>query len=113
MARQLCVAILLVAGLLMVTQAARAAGDAEDGKRVAERWCAGCHVVDGSGRSGDAAPAFAVLAQDPAKTEQFLRTWISHPHPPMPNFNLTRRTVDDLVAYIRALKVSPKGIRRK
>ena len=31
----------------------------------------------------------------------------------MPNFNLTRRTVDDLVAYIRSLGTSPKGMRKK
>jgi mono/diheme cytochrome c family protein len=90
-----------------------AAGDAGEGKRVAERWCSSCHIVDQSGRQRETAPSFAVLANNPAKSAQFLKAWITNPHPPMPNFNLTRRTVDDLVAYIRSLSTKPKGIRKK
>ena len=80
---------------------------------MAERWCTGCHIVNRSGRQRDPAPAFAVLANDPAKTAQYLKAWITNPHPPMPNFNLTRRTVDDLVAYILSLGSKLKGIRKK
>jgi mono/diheme cytochrome c family protein len=104
---------LVIGVLLAPAPSARAAGDVREGKRVAEQWCSGCHVTDRSGRQRDTAPAFAVLANDPAKSAQFLKTWISNPHPPMPNFNLTRRTVDDLVAYIRSLSTNSKGIRKK
>ncbi len=92
---------------------ARAAGDAMEGERVAKQWCASCHVVGKGGKGSDKAPAFAALAGNPAKSEAYLKTWISNPHPPMPNFNLTRRTIDDLVAYIRSLGENGKAIRKK
>jgi mono/diheme cytochrome c family protein len=90
--------------LIFAASAAYAAGDPIEGKRVAKHWCAGCHVIGKSRRGGDSAPAFVSLANNPAKSARYLKTWISNPHPPMPNFNLTRRTVDDLVAYIRSLR---------
>ncbi len=82
---------------------ARAAGDAAEGERIAQRWCSSCHVVGREARATDRAPAFVALAADPAKTEGYLKAWITNPHPPMPNFNLTRQRIDDLVAYIRSL----------
>ena len=104
----------LVIGVTLASgPTAWAAGDAREGKRVAERWCSACHIVDQSGRQSDTAPSFAALANNPAKSAQFLKAWITNPHPPMPNFNLTRRTTDDLIAYIRSLSTAPKGIRKK
>lgn len=97
---------------LLATQAS-AAGDAEEGRRVARQWCSSCHIVGPGMRGGDAAPPFQALADDPTKTEHYLKTWISNPHPPMPNFNLTRRTVDDLTAYIRSLSSGKPGAVRK
>jgi mono/diheme cytochrome c family protein len=90
---------------------ASAAGDAAEGEKIAERWCASCHVVEGKAMASDKAPAFAALAADPAKSEAYLKGWISNPHPPMPNFNLTRQTVDDLAAYIRSLGEGSKAIK--
>ena len=113
MVKRSCLLAFVIGVFLAPGPSAQAAGDPGEGKRVAERWCAGCHIVDRSGRQRDTAPAFAVLANDPAKSAQYLKTWITNPHPPMPNFNLTRRTVDDLVAYIRSLSTTPKGIRNK
>lgn len=81
-----------------------AQGDAEEGHRIARQWCASCHVVGTDSRGGDGAPPFIALANDPRKTETYLRNWISNPHPPMPNFNLSRRDIDDLVAYIGGLR---------
>ncbi|MDH3242081.1 MAG: cytochrome c [Alphaproteobacteria bacterium] len=92
---------------------ASAAGDAAEGERVANRWCVSCHVVGDKPMASDKAPAFAALAADPAKSEGYLKGWISNPHPPMPNFNLTRQTVDDLVAYIRSLGEGKKAIQNK
>ena len=45
--------------------------------------------------------------------EGYLKGWISNPHPPMPNFNLTRQTVDDLVAYIRSLGEGSRAIQKR
>lgn len=104
--------LVLVIGLIVAfTQSAGAAGDPREGRRVAERWCSGCHVTGRSGRQSDTAPAFSALANDPKKSAEYLRTWINNPHPPMPNFNLTRQTVDDLAAYIRSLGEGSKAIK--
>jgi len=85
------------------TVPASAAGDAAEGEKIANRWCSSCHVVGKKPTASDKAPAFAALAADPAKSEAYLKGWISNPHPPMPNFNLTRQTIEDLAAYIRSL----------
>lgn len=110
---QLRISVLVIGAILACTQATWAAGDAREGRRVAKRWCSGCHVIGHSSRQRDTAPAFSVLANDPKKSAEYLKAWITNPHPPMPNFNLTRRTVDDLVAYIRSLHTAPKGIQKK
>jgi mono/diheme cytochrome c family protein len=86
-----------------------AAGDAEEGARIARQWCASCHVIGPGQRGGDAAPPFVALANDPAKTETYLKNWIGNPHPPMPNFNLSRRAIDDLTAYIGTLSAKKGG----
>lgn len=87
-----------------------AAGDATEGRRIARQWCSSCHIVGTEVRGPDAGPPFVVLANDPTRTERYLKTWISHPHPPMPNFNLSRQAVDDLVAYIRTLRERPRSL---
>jgi mono/diheme cytochrome c family protein len=79
-------------------------GAADDGKRTAETWCSSCHLVDGVGTAIDGAPPFRAVANDPAKTSSFLRTWLTDPHYPMPNLELSRRQIDDLVAYIESLR---------
>ncbi len=113
MVKRSCLLIFTIGILWTPVPLAWAAGDASEGKRVAERWCASCHIVDHASRRSDKAPAFAVLADDPTKSTHYLKAWITNPHPPMPNFNLTRRTVDDLVAYIRSLATVHKGNAKK
>lgn len=107
----------LLAALLFATcvpvMPALAAGDAAQGEKIAKQWCTSCHVVGRKPMASDKAPAFAALAADPSKTEGYLKGWISNPHPPMPNFNLTRQTVDDLVAYIRSLGEGSKAIQKR
>ena len=99
----------LIAGLALAAfgsaPAFAQAGDAHRGSALAQSWCAGCHVIDsrGGGRSADNAPPFPVIATDKAMTPDKLRSWMSAEHTQMPNFNLGRRDIDDLVAYIRSL----------
>lgn len=82
---------------------ARAAGNPEAGWQLAQRWCTGCHVVDAAGHGTDAAPAFPAVAQRRRQDESWLRAWLTSPHPPMPNINLSRGEIDDVVAYLRSL----------
>lgn len=89
---------------LMSTQGpgASAAGEAEAGWQLARRWCAGCHVVDMAGYGTDSAPAFATVARD-RTDRRWVRAWLEAPHPPMPNMNLSRGEIDDVIAYLDTL----------
>ena len=94
-------AILAAAALLAATQAA--AGDAGAGRRLAEQWCTGCHLIGVADRGSDTAPPFTAIAADPRKDPEHLRTWLATPHTEMPAMPLSRRDIDDLVAYITGL----------
>ena len=90
--------------LLEVTAApARAAGDAEAGHQLASQWCTGCHIVDNSQQGPDTAPPFPAVARRTPQDHSWVRAWLAAPHPPMPNFNLSRRQIDDIVAYLDSL----------
>jgi mono/diheme cytochrome c family protein len=81
------------------------ADSAADGKSVAVRWCAACHDV-GSGErrtSNDLAPTFESVARRGDLSQSQLEAWIGNPHPPMPNLNLSRQDVSNLVDYIQSL----------
>jgi mono/diheme cytochrome c family protein len=54
-------------------------------------------------------PPFRTLANDPQVTEYRIRMFLITPHTIMPNFMLTRRETDDIVAYIQSLKDKPKN----
>ena len=94
------------AALLAATLAGTAAlaADADNGERLAQRWCATCHIVaaDQKGPTGEA-PPFRTIARpdfDAGKIALFLLV----PHPKMPNMTLSRTEAADLAAYIAKLK---------
>lgn len=93
----------LLAGLC----APAVAGDAAHGKRIAERWCATCHVVTSAQtRAMVDAPSFADVARRRADAKA-LANFLVDPHPKMPDMHLSRREIDDIVAYIRSLDPRP------
>ena len=81
------------------------AADAANGKRVAVRWCATCHVVAPDQRNAYAdAPPFKEIASRPNFSESGLATFLLNPHAKMPNMSLTRIEADDIAAYVRTLR---------
>lgn len=76
------------------------------GQAIAQRWCAECHVVSPDQKSAKAdVPSFAAIAsRRPAGGAVPLETFLMNPHPRMPDMQLTRNEVADLVAYIRSQK---------
>ena len=81
------------------------AADASNGKRVAVRWCATCHVVAPDQRHAYAdAPPFREIANRPNFSESGLVTFLLNPHAKMPNMSLTRIEAADIAAYIRTLR---------
>ncbi|GGH25776.1 hypothetical protein GCM10007036_33110 [Alsobacter metallidurans] len=80
------------------------AADAANGGRIAKRWCAECHVVaPGQASAKTDAPSFASIAMRGAAVVP-LDKFLMNPHPKMPDMQLNRTEVADLVAYIGSLK---------
>ncbi|ATQ69518.1 MULTISPECIES: c-type cytochrome [Methylosinus] len=101
-------AIAAAAAVIIAALPALAAGDAAHGKRIAQRWCASCHLVtDGQKRAMADAPSFADIAhrREDAKA---LANFLVDPHPKMPDMHLSRREIDDIVSYIRSLDPRPR-----
>jgi mono/diheme cytochrome c family protein len=82
-----------------------AAGNIQNGKALAEQWCANCHMVDRSSpnaiESQTVGPDFMSM-KDLDATK--LRARLRNPHPVMSNFpDLSDGQVSDLVAYIASV----------
>lgn len=94
--------------LLSVSAAAQQSlpGDPVAGKAIAQRGCAQCHMIsEGQGRAVvNGVPTFAGLARDPSMTVPRLQGFMKAPHPPMPDFALTRSEINDVTAYILSLR---------
>jgi mono/diheme cytochrome c family protein len=94
---KLMIAVLTAA---LLASPALAAGDPAQGHRLAELWCSSCHLVDPEGHGTDAAPSFPSIAERRRDDQAWLRAWLISPHPPMPNLNLSRAEIDNIVAYL-------------
>ena len=96
-----CVALV---ALTVASQSAIAA-DANNGLRLAERWCASCHLVTRTQSKGaDSAPSFASVAQRAGFSVEKLAFFLLDPHPIMPNMSLSRTEAADIAAYIARLR---------
>jgi cytochrome c len=80
-----------------------AAGDPHAGLTLAEVWCTSCHTVTENGGGRDTAPLFSTISRRNRADTAWVRAWLANPHPPMPNFNLSRQQIDDIVAYLESL----------
>jgi mono/diheme cytochrome c family protein len=76
------------------------------GRSLAMRSCSACHVVSERQQQPavDGVSSFAQIARNPNTTPDGLRTFIQSPHPPMPNFSLSRKQLDEVTAYIMSLR---------
>lgn len=100
--------IVIIATLLaLMGGSALAAGDAAEGKAIAQRWCAACHQVSAEQITASAdVPSFMTIRQMRATPNALaaLEGFLADPHPVMPDMSLTRQEIRDLVAYIGSLK---------
>ncbi|MHB2168214.1 c-type cytochrome [Alsobacter sp. R-9] len=79
--------------------------DAENGKVIAQRWCAECHVVTPDQKTARSdAPPFASIAARGSVTEQSLQRFLMNPHPKMPDMQIGRNEAADLAAWIERQK---------
>jgi mono/diheme cytochrome c family protein len=82
---------------------AYAAGDVARGQALANVWCTSCHIVDRKGTGTNVAPPFPKIAERGAPEQRGPRAFLFAPHPPMPDFNLARDQIEDIVAYLNSL----------
>lgn len=87
---------------------ALAAGNAEAGRLLAQRWCSACHLVPGARTASDAAPSFVSVAKTHKNDPSWVRAWLSTPHPPMEGINLTRQQIADVTAYLQSLSAADR-----
>jgi mono/diheme cytochrome c family protein len=81
------------------------AADPDHGAVLAKRWCATCHLVEPGQKQADAdVPSFAEIARKSDFTPEKIAFFLLDPHPPMPNFLLSRSDTQDIAAYIGTLR---------
>ena len=78
------------------------AADAANSDKLAKRWCAECHVVsEGQPRAQADAPSFASISAGRRIPE--IASFLRQSHPQMPDMNLSRDEIADLIAYMHTL----------
>jgi mono/diheme cytochrome c family protein len=105
---RIAVVVIIVFAVLVIVRLHGAGGqpaDTSNGFRLAERWCASCHLI---GRNpgqvaSDEAPPFASVAKRPGFDAGRLALFLLDPHPKMPDMGLSRSNAADLAAYIGSL----------
>jgi mono/diheme cytochrome c family protein len=91
---------------MVIASAAASAQDVGRGQRLAETWCASCHVVNrnASEASATGAPTFVAVAGEQGQTREKLLAAMNPQHSRMPDLQLSKQQQEDLVAYIFSLK---------
>ena len=78
------------------------AADTAKGETLAKRWCAECHVVaPNQSRAQSDAPTFAAISA--SKKVPDISMFLKQSHPQMPDMNLARDEIADLIAYMHTL----------
>lgn len=97
-------AILLALPAMPLAAHAQKATPAE-GQRIAERYCARCHVVaPGGGAGWTDAPAFATIAQNPRISRTWMRQFVTQQHMHMLDTDRSPAEADALAAYLLSLR---------
>lgn len=95
----------VVAFWLAAFQPVHALENPAKGKALAKQWCSSCHLVTPDQTSAKAdVPPFMTIAKLPDEELERLSVFLIDPHPKMPNFNLSRQQITDMIGYIRTLR---------
>ncbi|NNG03250.1 MAG: cytochrome c [Inquilinus sp.] len=95
---------LATAALTALPSPAAAQGSERGGRAIAARWCVECHLIGPDGPGSAIGRPFTTIANDTGLTDDRLRGWLAEPHPPMPNLDLTRQEIENVIAYLESLK---------
>jgi cytochrome c len=97
--------ILPIAVVFTALAAPSLAADADAGRAFVLRSCTSCHSTETATTASDHAPPLSSLAKANKERPAWVRGWLMNPHPPMPNINLSRVEIDNIVAYLNTLPV--------
>ena len=92
--------------LMCFGSVATRAQDMENGKRIAERWCADCHATGSptsKARHPHAMP-FQTIANKPGVSSELIAEFLMLPHVTMPNLLIKKSDAEDVAALIMELK---------
>ncbi|MGF1621572.1 MAG: c-type cytochrome [Rhodomicrobiaceae bacterium] len=98
---------LIVAAFLAATAGNAQAADTAQGRDLAQKLCVNCHIIEHGGEQDQVTvgvPTFMAIANEGEQTKSKLRSFMRHPHPPMPSVELSEHQLDNIVAYILSLK---------
>ncbi|MCL4768211.1 MAG: hypothetical protein KJZ80_18480 [Hyphomicrobiaceae bacterium] len=98
------------AALLLAPGGPSAASEAvEQGRAMAQRLCAVCHMNPGQGEKAGASgvPSFPAVANRPAQTREGVEAWLRSIPPMMPNHRLTQNEIHVLAAFVMSLRGEP------
>jgi cytochrome c len=97
------IALLILLAATQVSGAEQVSAD--QGRAIAERWCAMCHAITPGRRSHALeAPSFMRMAADSELGREALRQLIRLPHYEMPQQSLTTPEIEDVIDYILSLR---------
>jgi mono/diheme cytochrome c family protein len=80
------------------------AQNAENGKRLSERWCSECHAIGPAPGKSNKAQSFASIAAKETVTSEMIASFLRLPHATMPNVPLTRNDAKDIATFIMDMK---------
>ena len=97
--------LVLLTALLASSIPALAApvGDVGAGRQLVLQSCSSCHDTGTTATATDGAPPLSYIAKDNKQRPAWIRGWLMDPHPPMPGIMLSRKQVDDIIAYLNSL----------
>ena len=101
----LAAAMTLIAMLVLPASGQAQKASAAEWRRLAERYCARCHVVAAGGGSGwTDAPAFVELAKDPRISRSWMRNFVTQQHMHMLNTDRSPAEADAITSYLLSLR---------
>ncbi len=82
------------------------AGDVAQGRALAERLCAACHMNEGQGEKsgGMGVPSFKAIAKRRSEDHARIVDWLRSRPAVMPDHNVTWDEADSLAAFILSLR---------
>ena len=95
---------LYVAMALFGGNAVCLAQNIENGRRLSERWCVGCHAIGAPTPKTSRIISFASIAERPGITSDMIASFLLMPHATMPNLPLSHNDAQDIAAFIMKMK---------